>query len=413
MEMTEIYRNDLIYSISYALDYVERDLVTVSTHHSQRVALISASMGRAIGYPNDYLLNLAVCAALHDNALTEYGQRAALSGDAVTPDSFENDLAGHCTMGEKNISSLAFYSTVKGAILYHHERADGLGPFGLTTPDVPIFARLIHLADNVDAQFDLSEMSEGKYLKVREYVKSGTGTLFDKGTASAFLGAFSSPEKLYLRTDTLNDRLRSELPEEKSQYSPASLIVLAGIFSKIIDCKSPFTSRHSGGIAEKAGRIGEYYGWDADTQAKLYLAGALHDVGKLMVKSDILEKPGKLTDEEYRAIQDHAYGSYLVLSSIRGMEDISHWAYMHHEKLDGSGYPFGINAEALGEKERLLQCLDIYQAMREERPYKSALDHESAMQELTAMVRQGKLDGHIVRDIGICFAPDDAVLAAG
>jgi HD-GYP domain-containing protein (c-di-GMP phosphodiesterase class II) len=86
---------------------------------------------------------------------------------------------------------------------------------------------------------------------------------------------------------------------------------------------------------------------------------------------------------------------------------------MHHEKLDGSGYPFGISAGALGEKERLLQCLDIYQAMREERPYKSALDHESAMDELRDMVRQGKLDGDIVRDIGICFASDDAVLAAG
>ena len=84
------------------------------------------------------------------------------------------------------------------------------------------------------------------------------------------------------------------------------------------------------------------------------------------------------------------------------MEDISHWAYMHHEKLDGGWLPFKQKTPRPWEKERLLQCLDIYQAMREERPLPLALDHGRPC-ETTAMVRQGKPDGHIVRDIGICF----------
>ena len=404
--MTEIYRNDLIYSISYALDYVERDVVMVSTHHSKRVAYLAASMGRALGCAREDLLNLAACAALHDNALSEYQQKKLLDGQELTPENFMENLGYHCTVGEKNISQLSFYPSVRGAILCHHERADGRGPFGRTAAETPVFSRLIHIADTVDAQFDLSAVPPEKYRQIRLFVRAGTDTLYDPQTAETFLDCFSSPEKLSLDPEGLDRRLAEELPEVRAEYSPGELIRLAGIFSKIIDYKSPFTCDHSQGIAEKARRMGAWYGWDEDTQAQLYLAGALHDVGKLMVRADLLEKPGKLTAEEYGHVQNHAYGSYLVLHDIRGMEEISRWAYLHHEKLDGSGYPFGKTAAELNQKERLMACLDIYQALREPRPYKDGMPHEKAMELLSGMARAGKLDADIVRDIGACFGGD-------
>lgn len=408
--MTEIYRNDLIYSISYALDYVERELVSVSGHHSKRVAYLSAAMGRAMDYENASLLNLAACGALHDNALSEYQQQKSHGRSAVTPERFLKNLSLHCEIGERNISQLSFYPTVKGAILYHHERADGLGPLGKTTEETPVFSRLIHIADTIDAQFDLSVMDRDKFEAVRAFIRQETGTLYDPETAEVFLQCFATPERMRLDLSSLDERLHAELPEVKASYDPRELIRLASIFSKIIDYKSPFTSRHSAGVAEKARKMGSFYKWDNDIQAQLYLAGALHDVGKLMVKSDLLEKPSRLTVDEYRAIQNHAYGSYIVLHDIRGLEDVASWSYLHHEKLDGSGYPFGRTGEALSKQARIMACVDIYQALRESRPYKDGLSHSAAMDILTEMAHLGQLDAAIVRDIGICFVPESAAV---
>lgn len=403
--MTKIYRNDLIYGIAYALDSVEREVALVTPGHSKRVACIVASMGRQLGYTHEERMDLAVCAALHDNALSEYLHHKQQQGQRVSPEAISADLGLHCTMGERNLAILPFHNNVRGAILYHHENADGSGPFGKTAAETPIFAQLIHLADMLDAAFNLSQMTEAKHKQILQFVREHTDTLFDAMPARAFLTCFEKETDLHLPTAQLDARLRAELPELCAAYTPSELMQLAGIFSKIIDYKSPFTSRHSRGIAEKARRMGAYYGWDADTQAQLYLAGAVHDVGKLMVSSDVLEKPDKLTDAEYEHIRDHAYGSYVALHNIRGFEEIGKWAYHHHEKLDGAGYPFGKTAQELGHKERLMACLDVYQALREDRPYKPGFSHEKSLSFLSSMAAQGKLDAQIVADIDLCFAP--------
>ena len=402
--MTEIFRNDLIYSISYALDYVEHDLVPIAPHHSKRVALLSALMGRTLGFETEQLLNLAVCGALHDNALTEYQQIVAAGGSKAGPEQFSQDLGPHCSMGETNISRLAFYPQVRGAVLYHHEDADGSGPFGRTAAETPIFSRLIHIADTVDASFDLSRMSEEKFERVRTFVRGSTGSLYDGEVAEAFSACFSTPQKMSLDLTTLDRRLREELPEVTGEYAPDEVMALADFFAKIIDYKSRFTYSHSSGVARKALLMARRYGWDEDTQAQFYLAGALHDVGKLMVSQELLEKPGKLTPEEFTQIKEHAHGSYVVLKPIRGLEKVSRWAYDHHEKLNGQGYPFGKSAVELGEKERLMACLDIYQALREDRPYRAGMPHGEAVAILRDMAREGQIDQKIVEDVDRCFA---------
>lgn len=407
VKVTEIYRNDLIYGIAYALDSVEREVALVAPGHSKRVARITAALGRQLGCAHENRMNLAVCAALHDNALSEYYHHKRQHGQLIPTEVFAADLGLHCTMGERNISRLSFYDSVRGAVLYHHENADGSGPFGKTAAETPLFAQLIHLADMVDATFDLSWITADKHAQICAFVYEHTGILYGQVPAHAFLTCFARPEDMHLPMAQLDARLRAELPEVCAGYTPSALMRLAGIFSKIIDYKSPFTSRHSRGIAEKARRMGAYYGWDTDTQAQLYLAGALHDIGKLMVNSDILEKPDKLTIEEYEHIQNHAYGSYVALRNIRGFEEIGKWAYHHHEKLDGTGYPFGKTAQELNHKERLMACLDIYQALREDRPYKPGFSHEKTLSILFDMAAQGKLDVQIISDIDRCFSPNN------
>ena len=179
---------------------------------------------------------------------------------------------------------------------------------------------------------------------------------------------------------------------------------LSTFFAHITDYKSHFTWQHSLGIAEKAERMGEFYGYSRQMCDMMFIAGALHDIGKLLIPNDILEKPGRLTQEEYREIQNHALGTWELLKDIGGMEDIARWASLHHEKLDGSGYPFGYKAEQLGKNERVMACLDIYQALVEERPYKASLHHEEAMAILQKMGDAGHLDRQIIQDIDHCHA---------
>ena len=92
-----------------------------------------------------------------------------------------------------------------------------------------------------------------------------------------------------------------------------------------------------------------------------------------------------------------------MLKGIRGIEDITRWAARHHEKLDGSGYPFGMTGEQLDSNDRLLACLDIYQALVEERPYKAGLSHEEAIGILRKMGNEGQLDNGVISDIDECF----------
>ena len=136
----------------------------------------------------------------------------------------------------------------------------------------------------------------------------------------------------------------------------------------------------------------------------MYLAGALHDIGKVAIGNDILEKPGRLTDEEFSKMKNHAGYTYLILSQAEGMEDIRDWAALHHEKLDGTGYPFGKTADELNRQERIMACIDIYQALTESRPYKSGMTHEAACAILESMVQKGWIDGGITEQIRKCFA---------
>ena len=128
-------------------------------------------------------------------------------------------------------------------------------------------------------------------------------------------------------------------------------------------------------MLQKAAAFAAYNGYDPTGQ-KMYLVGALHDIGKMAIDNDILEKPDKLTDEEFSKMKNHAGYTYLILSNINDFEDIRDWAAFHHEKLNGKGYPFGKTAAELNEPERIMVCIDIYQALTSRLFYKQGFSHE-------------------------------------
>ncbi len=405
--MAKIERNSLLSVLSEALDCVEAEVFGATSFHGKRVAWLCVCMGRRMGMSEEELSDLAVGALLHDNALIEY--RKDYEGGILRPGVSGQE---HCVAGEDNLLMVPGCRTLRGYVRFHHERADGKGPFRKLPKDTPLGAQLIHIADEVDVRFGLGSRSAKDLREIQDFVRRNEGILFSEEACEGFLGTFTEDCVLALADQGIEElelgilpvwvELSLETPENGEREAGIGTIV--ELFARIIDYKSPFTRNHSVGVAEKAARMAGFYHYDQERASELYLAGALHDIGKLMVDLDVLEKPGRLTQKEYQHIQAHAYETWCLLSKVPGLKRVARWASCHHEKLDGTGYPFRKAAQELGEEERLLACLDIYQALTEDRPYKAGMSHEKAVGILREMAGKRELDGRIVEDIAEVFA---------
>lgn len=391
--MEQISLSGIISQLSIGLDAVEATLVGASRYHGKRIALLSMAMGRYLGYNEKRIFGLASCALLHDNALTEY----ILSESKGMQK--EINLKSHCIIGEQNMAFFPFHVDVKNYILYHHECADGSGPFGLKEGEYPEEAGIIALTDQMDVKFHLSNNTAEKYDKIVKYLKENEGKKYTAPLVEAALNVMTPDLLEQLEDEMISRQLEKNFPDIKDTITNKEIVNLAGIVAKIIDYKSNFTKEHTMQIANKAWYIANIYDYDEEMCAKIYLAAALHDFGKLFIPSHILEKPGKLTEEEFEIIKSHAKYTWECIHNIKGLEKIALWASDHHEKLNGQGYPFGKKEKDLDFVSRLLACLDIYQAVREKRPYHPERTHEDTMEVLIGMAERGFIDGEIVQDL--------------
>ncbi|MCL1932009.1 MAG: HD domain-containing protein [Treponema sp.] len=393
--------DSIIRAIVSSLDSVEHELAGASPNHGIRIAVLCSKMANTLGKSPDEITSLAICAMLHDNALTEYilAQRTGGHNDPV--------MKKHCEYGQRNVNDLCFKTDVKDFILYHHERADGKGPFGIREGEGPLEAELIAIADSIDVAHHLQTLEPDDLSAVREIIAADTGKRFSKTAAQAMLEVLDWPMILSLRDDVIRETADAAFIPWIVDMEAASIFGLAGFMARIIDYKSVFTQRHSTQIANKAWLMGKYYRYEPAIRSELYLAAALHDVGKLEIPVSILEKPDKLTDNEFLIIKDHVRQTWELLKDIDGFQTISQWASNHHEKLNGAGYPFGKKADELDLNSRLITCLDIYQAVSEERPYHPRRNHAETMQILRTFADKGEIDGNIVNDIDKALAVYD------
>lgn len=386
----------LVAACSYALDCVETELVHVTSRHAKRVAYMSVCVAEQLGICGKDLQDLAVYALLHDNALTQYIQEELHSN--LTDMKEMPRIGVHCSIGEENIQGFPFHTDVKNVILYHHENADGSGPFGKKSEEVPLFSRIIHLCDLLDQACCRKAFTTETWEWAKDVLKRIRGTMVDEECAEALEKIFSEEYFLSLGGN-FEASLWNKVPRQKQELDFSQIKKLAGFFAKIVDYKSPFTSTHSIGVAERAEKLSRYMDFDEETVQKMYLAGALHDIGKVAVGNEILEKPDRLTDAEFAVMKHHAAYTYNILSEIDDFEEIRDFAAFHHERLDGTGYPFGKDASELNVQERMMACIDIYQALTESRPYKKGMSHERACEILKNMADKGWLDMDIIDKI--------------
>ena len=181
-----------------------------------------------------------------------------------------------------------------------------------------------------------------------------------------------------------------------TRYTLEDATDIAKIFSIIIDKTSSYTAMHSHGVAEVAAFLAQLVGFSFDEIKCMRIAGLLHDLGKLSIPNEVLEKPGKLNATEILLIKQHTYHTYRILQRIDNFEMIAEWAAYHHETLDGTGYPFRINEKSLSLGSKILAVADVFAALTENRPYRNRLPEDRVKQIMQKMVQYRKLDCRIV-----------------
>ena len=169
-------------------------------------------------------------------------------------------------------------------------------------------------------------------------------------------------------------------PQQHTRYvDDNGLDEVARAFAEIIDAKSPFTYAHSTNVAKYARGVAYELGFERHDVRVLNRAALLHDVGKLGVSARILDKAGPLTSDERAEMQRHPVYTWEILQRVGAFSNFARMAALHHEKLDGTGYPWGVRGEELDLPARILCVADIYEALTANRPYRAGLGRETAL----------------------------------
>lgn len=412
---------DILHSFSTALDLIWHDY----PRHHKMVAYLSYRIAEKLGIKREERTSILAAALLHDAGLSP-GEARRIKGPGY-PGNHRHSvlcylLLKNCpllnlssqpndpyllTLSEE-LTRQGFNIYAVNTILFHHctfqeinnpDRSYFLSEMlKLTDGDVPIGSYILHLSDYVTLSIDHSRYILHQKREIKEKVKEGKSRFFSPEVADAFLEIV---EKDYIWFELVSPRidslLRSFFPfPHLDVLRLEDLIPLAELICNLGESKSLFTSVHSRGVTSVAEALAKLAGFQSEEIKLMAIAGYLHDIGKFAIPVEILEKDEKLTEEEYLLVKSHIFYTYEVLSEIKGFETIRDWASFHHERLDGSGYPFGLTSENLSLGARIMAVADVFSALRERRPYRGVLESGDIKKILLEEASAGKLDKEVI-----------------
>ena len=280
-------------------------------------------------------------------------------------------IATRCQRGAEIARLLRFSEDVAMGIYSLDEHFNGQGrPEGLRAETIPIFSRIALLSQVIDV-FQIADGPQAALDEIRER----SGVWFDPLLVDAF-------ERVAKKEDFWRDLQSSDITEKVVALEPTSKEVpldddylddIAAAFGQVVDSKSPYTSGHSARVALYTDMIAEALELSPERRRWLKRGALLHDVGKLGVSNSVLDKAGKLDISEWDEVKMHASYTETILSRIEVFSELAKVAAAHHEKLDGTGYPKGLNADQICLETRIITTADIFDAITAERPYRGAI----------------------------------------
>lgn len=392
--MAEIDLQHLLITLSSCLDFDSRG---INAHH-QKVCQISLSLADQIGLSRRERKIVGTAAVIHDIGVRTWGERDVLLNFEV------NNPWDHCISGAELVSRSKRLEPVANVILHHHNNFAGGNKIGLAGRDIPCASRIIHLADRVDILINNQHKLGNPILcsveQITGQIKKLSGAVFDPELVEQFM-QLARRESFWLdltAPEVLNKTKLQDF-EFTIDVGVNEVLQLANLFADVIDRKSPFTYRHSRGVAGAAVLLAAAMGFKDKELVNMRIAGLLHDIGKLSIRDGILEKPDQLTKEEFAEIKQHTYHTYHILCNAGAPKEIAEWAAYHHEKLDGNGYPFHLEAPQISLGSRIVAAADVFTALREDRPYRRGMERHSIEKIMNNMVLKSALDREVVDNL--------------
>ncbi len=258
------------------------------------------------------------------------------------------------------------------------EHWNGKGqPEGLRKKEIPLLSRIMLLAQTLDIYFTARGAAQAM-----EVAQTRSGRWFDPDLVKA-AKSIEARGMLWtdLSTEEVYDVLLSMEPEPKEmEEDDETFHAICVAFGQIVDAKSPFTFSHSENVARIALAIGEKMFLDTGRLGVLRNASLLHDLGKMGVSNQILEKQGELSEDEWRVMRLHPFYTWKILHAIPRFGELSEIAASHHEKLDGSGYFRGLGERQLSLEARILAVAEVFEALAAKTQYREALETKAVFQ---------------------------------
>lgn len=396
MERLSFDLNLFLKSISFALDFVEIDVLGATQNHSRRVAYIALRLADLLGLSEAEQSDLLMYAVMHDNGLSEETLSTQLKLSQMKRMQRIENLKEHCEFGERNISHYPVRTNSENIIKYHHESYDGRGFFGISGSAIPILAQLVGFADFVDNFYHFEQ--DRKQLII-DYVRQKRKIRFSPEISDCFqVLAKQTKFWLDLKNEFIFTAISEIMPENDIEVTWQELFEITKVFSTIVDSNSSFTGRHTKGLIENAGLAARFYQFSEEESLQFQIAASLHDLGKLVISRNILEKPKALSLQERELMKSHTYYTKMALKQVPVFSEIREWAANHHERLDGNGYPERLGADQLCFRSRLMACLDIFQALSEDRPYRKGMRFEQAFSIMKKMAAEKAIDQTILHE---------------
>lgn len=384
--MVDIDLHRTLLNLSTCLDFTRRGL----GNHHRRVALTALRLGRAAGMAARELAEVFLAALLHDLGAVTWSEKTPLEEFEIA------DPWAHCRRGYEFTAGVDTLGSLAEVILCHHDRWAGPNPSGYSGDGIPLAARVIHLADRVDVLIDGRVFILDQKEEIMRRIAENAGRIFDPELTAVFMDlARAESFWLDLTAPCLDEELLARAGAQLRKLPVHSLLPLARLFSRVIDAKSPFTFRHSRGVAAVSVYLAARLGFDAEECLLMEVSGLLHDLGKLSVPEQVLEKPGRLDEREFNLIKQHTYYTYRWLAPSFPALPVAQWAAYHHEKLNGRGYPFRLAAAQLDRGARIVAAADVFTALKEDRPYRAGLRWPDIERIINRQAAEGGLDAGV------------------
>lgn len=394
--MLKINLSEFIKSLSEAIDLVFYGFGVDwgSMSHSSKVCYIACRIAEQLNLNKEIGSTLYYAALLHDIGLV-------LTKDAGRMLHFEaHEEFTHCKRGYEILKKCHYTEKLASVIFHHHDKWAGPNESGIHGNDIPLCSRIIYVADRVDVLIQPREYILHQRNKIISTMSNRSGTCFDPQVVDAF-NQIAQLECFWLDLTTKHteDLLRQDKFKENIKLNYYELEQFCEIFAHVVDSKSPFTQKHSQRVAMIAKTLAEKLNFSLLECEIIKVAGLLHDIGKLAIPDEILDKPHELLADEKEIMKRHVYFTNSILNKVKGMETLAQFASFHHERLCGGGYPFHAKAETIPLGARILAISDVFTALSEDRPYRKGYKKEVICKILEECASKGELDYHIIKII--------------